>query len=94
MTAQLTGRWCVAGSMDRPVGWGEYAHLHSRQAPVSIDLAAPWRPVDGLGGRYARAGPVDRALLGCRIGQVISPVVGRNDELCYNSSDLLQRRSQ
>jgi hypothetical protein len=58
MPARLTGRYCVAGSIDtctyvrckcRPVGWRGHAHLHLRQAPVSIDLAAPWRPVDGAG---------------------------------------------
>ena len=31
----------------RPAGWHKHAHLPLRQAPVSIDLAAPWRLVDG-----------------------------------------------
>ena len=34
---------------DGPAGWHGHAHLHLRQAPVSIDVAAPWRPVDGAG---------------------------------------------
>jgi hypothetical protein len=49
MSIRLTGRCFVAGSIDRPAGWHEHVHLHWRQAPVSIDLAAPWRPVDGAG---------------------------------------------
>jgi hypothetical protein len=53
MSARLTGRCCVAGSMGRPAGWHEQAHLHWRQAPESIDLAASWRPVGGAG-RWVR----------------------------------------
>ena len=49
MQARLTGRCCVAGSIGRPAGWHEHAQLPLRQAPVSIDLATPWRPVDGAG---------------------------------------------
>jgi hypothetical protein len=58
LPARLTGRCFVAGSIDtctcvrckcRPAGWHEHAHLHLRQAPVSIDVAVPWRPVDGAG---------------------------------------------
>ncbi len=36
-------------AINRPAGWHEHAHLHWRQALVFIDLAAPWRPVDGAG---------------------------------------------
>ena len=52
--ARLTGRCFVAGSIYRPEGWHGDAHLHLRQAPVSIDVAAPWRLVDGAG-RSVRA---------------------------------------
>jgi hypothetical protein len=38
----------------RPADWHGHARLHLRQVPVSIDLAAPWRPVDGAG-RSVRA---------------------------------------
>jgi hypothetical protein len=58
MPARLTGRCFVTGSIGtwigvrckcRPAGWHGHVHLHLRQAPVSIDMAAPWRPVDGAG---------------------------------------------
>ena len=49
VSARLAGRCFVAGLIGRPAGWHGHAHLHVRQAPVSIDLAAPWRPVDGAG---------------------------------------------
>jgi hypothetical protein len=58
VSARLTGRCFVAGSIDtctcvrckcRLAGWHVHARLHLRQAPVSIDLAALWRPVDGIG---------------------------------------------
>jgi hypothetical protein len=49
MRGRLTGRCFVAGSIDRPAGWPEHAYLRLRQAPVSIDVAAPWRLVDGAG---------------------------------------------
>jgi hypothetical protein len=54
MPVRLTGRCWVAGSIYRPAGWHGHAHLHWRQAPVSIDLAASWRPVDEAG-RSVRA---------------------------------------
>jgi hypothetical protein len=49
MPTRLSGRCSVAGSIDRPAGWHGHARRHSRQAPVSIDLAASWRPVGGAG---------------------------------------------
>jgi hypothetical protein len=74
---RLTGRWFVAGSIYtctcvrckcRPAGWHKHVRLHLRQAPVSIDLAAPWRPVE-TGWRVASTfvSPVDRALFCSRI---------------------------